>query len=103
MSHFQNKTYVHIRKYELVGVRRLIPTKKGIALTPKQWTVLSDTETELPVARMMSTALSDKINQLKRKREEEEAGAVSFPSSGGFCIEKKDRHVFDPSPNGVVN
>ena len=103
VSQFQNKTYVHIRKHELVGVRRLIPTKKGIALTPKQWAVLSNSETELPIARMMSAALNDKINQLKRKREEEEAGTVSFPSSGKSNFEKKDGHVFDRRQNGFVN
>ena len=51
--------YVHIRVYENTGTR-LIPTKKGIALTPEQWTVLNDAEMTLYV------------NHSKRQREEEE-------------------------------
>ena len=67
LSYFQDKMYVHIRVYENTGTR-LIPTKKGIALTPEQWTVLNDAEMTLYVTRR-ENELAD---PLKRKREEEE-------------------------------
>ena len=72
LSCFKDKLYVHIRVYENTGTR-LIPTKKGIALTPEQWTVLSDAETTLYVTRR-ENELAD---HCKRKREEEEEQSSS--------------------------
>lgn len=41
VSCFQNKIYVHVRKFVFHPVlKKLVPTKQGIALTPEQWDTL---------------------------------------------------------------
>ena len=47
VSCFQNKVYVHVRKFAFHPVlKKLVPTKQGIALTPEQWDVL-DTKADM--------------------------------------------------------
>lgn len=106
VSLYRDITYVHIRKFVRIAPRKdLVPTKKGITLTPAEWVKLASDTTHQQVTKLQLDSTPPILTSTESKTGPDPNRTETFRSdvkngggSWGKCSPKTPETSTDESP-----